>query len=59
MPDLKSRARGMMVGLGAGDALGCPVEGLTWSEIQERFGQLTDFRDSFAEKEAVRSSPRL
>ncbi len=49
----------MMVGLGVGDALGCPVEGLTWLEIRQRFGELKDFRDSFTVEEARTMAARL
>ncbi len=59
MADTKSRARGMLLGLAVGDALGSPAEGLTWQEVQQRFGALTEFRDSFGPDEAVTMGARL
>jgi len=57
--DPKDRARGMMVGLAVGDAMGSPLEGLSWQDIQQRFGAVTDYRESFPLEEAVRMSGRL
>lgn len=59
MPDARSRARGMLLGLAVGDALGRPVEGLSRQEVQERFGALDDFRDSFSEAQAAQMAARL
>lgn len=36
------RARGCLIGLAAGDAMGAPTEGLTIDEIRERFGRVDD-----------------
>lgn len=40
---LIDRARGSLVGLGIGDALGAPAENLTRAEIATRWGSVTDF----------------
>ncbi|MEA2023550.1 MAG: ADP-ribosylglycohydrolase family protein [Actinomycetota bacterium] len=42
--DYQDRYRGAMLGTAIGDALGRPVEGRSPRGIQERFGELTDFR---------------
>ncbi len=42
--DARERARGCLVGLALGDALGFPLEGLTPAHIKRRFGQLARFR---------------
>ncbi|MFC4117567.1 ADP-ribosylglycohydrolase family protein [Nonomuraea zeae] len=39
---LKDRARGCLLGLAAGDALGAPAENLTPAEIRRRWGRLTE-----------------
>ncbi|MEO3888694.1 ADP-ribosylglycohydrolase family protein [Nonomuraea sp. B5E05] len=39
---LRDRARGCLLGLAAGDALGAPAENLTPSEIRRRWGRLTE-----------------
>lgn len=39
------RARGCLVGLAVGDALGRPAENLTRAEIAERWGRITGFLD--------------
>lgn len=39
------RARGCLAGLALGDAMGRPVEGLSATEIQEKWGLITDFID--------------
>lgn len=41
--DLVNRARGALIGLAVGDALGSPTEGKTPEEIQRRWGRVTDF----------------
>lgn len=38
----RDQARGCLLGLAAGDALGAPAENLTPSEIRRRWGQLTE-----------------
>lgn len=40
------RARGSLAGLCIGDALGRPVEGMSISEIESRFGKITAFLDN-------------
>jgi len=42
---LKQKARGALLGLAAGDALGMPTEGMTRQEIVRQFGVLDDFTD--------------
>lgn len=39
---LKDRARGCLLGLAAGDALGAPAENLSPAEIRRRWGRLTE-----------------
>jgi ADP-ribosylglycohydrolase len=41
-PTLRDRARGCLLGLAAGDALGRPAENLTPEEITRRWGRLTE-----------------
>jgi ADP-ribosylglycohydrolase len=41
----ESKFRGCMVGLAIGDALGMPVEDLSYSEIKNRFGRVTEYLD--------------
>lgn len=43
MPDLQSRARGCLLGLAVGDALGAPTEGATPEIIASRWGRVTGF----------------
>jgi ADP-ribosylglycohydrolase len=38
----RDRARGCLLGLAAGDALGAPAENLTPAEIRRRWGRLTE-----------------
>ena len=38
------RARGAMLGAAIGDALGCPVEGLTPEQIRAHHGEIREFR---------------
>ncbi len=38
--DARTRARGAIAGLGIGDAIGRPVEGLSAALIQEQYGRL-------------------
>jgi ADP-ribosylglycohydrolase len=40
---LRDRARGALIGLAVGDALGAPTEGKTPAEIAGRWGRVTDF----------------
>jgi ADP-ribosylglycohydrolase len=40
------RAQGCLIALAAGDALGAPTEGMTQTEIAERFGRVEDFQDA-------------
>lgn len=40
---LLNRAKGVLAGLSIGDALGRPVEGLSPSEIREKYGSITTF----------------
>ncbi|OYO21380.1 hypothetical protein CGZ93_10585 [Enemella dayhoffiae] len=42
-PSAVSRARGCLLGLGIGDALGAPAENLSRREIQQRWGGVSDF----------------
>nr|WP_082535271.1 ADP-ribosylglycohydrolase family protein [Nonomuraea pusilla] len=42
MIPVNDRARGCLLGLAAGDALGAPAENLTPSEIRRRWGRLTE-----------------
>jgi ADP-ribosyl-[dinitrogen reductase] hydrolase len=39
---LASRFQGCLVGLGVGDALGAPIEGMSRSEIKRRYGRVTE-----------------
>ena len=41
--ELVNRARGALVGLAVGDALGQPTEGLTPLQIRQQWGRITDF----------------
>lgn len=41
--DLVSRARGALIGLAVGDALGSPTEGKTPNAIKQRWNRVTDF----------------
>ncbi|NBE55216.1 ADP-ribosylglycohydrolase family protein [Streptomyces boluensis] len=41
--ELRSRARGALLGLAVGDALGAPVENMKPSEIRRRWGRVEDF----------------
>lgn len=41
--DMIARARGCLIGLATGDALGSFSEGKTMAEIQENWGRITDF----------------
>ncbi len=41
--EIIGRARGCLVGLAVGDALGNPTEGKTITEIRRRWGRVTDF----------------
>jgi len=41
--DFRNHARGALIGLAVGDALGSPTEGKTPEEIQRRWGRVTDF----------------
>lgn len=41
--DLRRRARGALLGVAIGDAMGAPVEGRTAAEIHARYGTLTGF----------------
>ncbi|WKK70715.1 ADP-ribosylglycohydrolase family protein [Rathayibacter oskolensis] len=43
--ELKSRARGSLLGLASGDALGAPTEGMTREAIAERWGRVDGFLD--------------
>ncbi|MFW6721334.1 ADP-ribosylglycohydrolase family protein [Streptomyces sp. MAR4 CNY-716] len=42
-PTARDRARGAMLGLAVGDALGAPVENMKPSQIRERWGRIEDF----------------
>ncbi|MEW9555928.1 ADP-ribosylglycohydrolase family protein [Nonomuraea sp. NPDC050783] len=42
MTSYRDRARGCLLGLAAGDALGAPAENLTPAEIRRRWGRLTE-----------------
>lgn len=42
------RARGALIGLAVGDALGAPTEGMTRTAIRDRFGWVTDLEDGAA-----------
>ncbi|MBN1153877.1 ADP-ribosylglycohydrolase family protein [candidate division KSB1 bacterium] len=41
--DMVRRARGSLIGLAIGDAIGSPTEGKTITQIRERWGRVTDF----------------
>lgn len=41
--DLKQRARGSLLGVAIGDAMGAPCEGMTSQAIREKHGVITDF----------------
>ncbi|MGA4506658.1 ADP-ribosylglycohydrolase family protein [Propionibacteriaceae bacterium G1746] len=41
--DLRQRARGALLGLAVGDAMGAPAENLDAAEIRQRFGVITGF----------------
>lgn len=41
--DLLRRARGALVGVAIGDAMGAPVEGRSAEEIRQSYGRITDF----------------
>lgn len=43
MVDIRSRARGSMAGLAAGDALGRPAEGMEPAQIAERWGRIEGY----------------
>ena len=43
MKPINEHARGCLVGLAVGDALGSPAEGKTPEQIRERWGRITDF----------------
>jgi ADP-ribosylglycohydrolase len=45
----RDRARGALVGLALGDALGMPAEGLSFAAVQERFGLIERFAPSPAD----------
>lgn len=47
MPQLNrlDRARGCLLGLAVGDALGAPLEGLTAQQIRAHYGQVVDYVD--------------
>jgi ADP-ribosylglycohydrolase len=42
-PELRERARGSLLGLAVGDALGAPAENLKPSEIRARWGRITGY----------------
>ncbi|KOV77082.1 MULTISPECIES: ADP-ribosylglycohydrolase family protein [unclassified Streptomyces] len=42
-PELRERARGALLGLAVGDALGAPAENLRPSEIRARWGRITGY----------------
>lgn len=44
-PTFLDRARGTMLGLAIGDALGAPLEGLTSQQIRAHYGSVDDFVD--------------
>lgn len=41
--DMGDRYRGVMVGLGIGDALGKPIQGLPWDHIEQRHGYINRY----------------
>lgn len=41
----KSKFEGAMLGIGIGDALGMPLEGMTMDEIKVKYGKVTEFID--------------
>ena len=41
--DMVRRARGSLIGLAVGDAMGSPTEGKSIAQIRERWGRVTDF----------------
>src|ERR1700754_2318064 len=42
-PELRERARGALLGLAVGDALGAPAENMKPSEIRARWGRITGY----------------
>ncbi|WP_223691365.1 ADP-ribosylglycohydrolase family protein [Leifsonia poae] len=45
-PTLRDRARGSIAGLAIGDAVGRPVEGLSATQIQERYGRVEGYLEA-------------
>src|ERR1043165_1361695 len=43
MPSIRERARGALLGLAVGDALGAPAENMKPSEIRARWGRITGY----------------
>ena len=44
-PNLLERARGCLLGLAVGDALGAPLEGLSAQQVRAHYGQVVDYVD--------------
>ena len=44
---LKSKIRGCLIGSAIGDALGMPVEGLNYYQIQKKYGEVNEFIDGY------------
>ncbi|MET0591034.1 MAG: ADP-ribosylglycohydrolase family protein [Naasia sp.] len=44
-PGAQERARGCLIALAVGDAMGAPTEGMTRRAVAEQFGRITDFTD--------------
>lgn len=59
MVDLKDKFTGCLVGVGVGDALGMPVEGMSPEEIWTQFGKITDYQDSWLPKGSITDDTQM
>lgn len=57
--DLRRRARGSLLGVAIGDAMGAPCEGLSAAAIHEKYGVITGFLNDDAVVRMTRISPCL
>lgn len=48
IPTPTQRARGCLIGLAIGDAMGAPTEGMTRQQVAERYGRIVTFTDENA-----------
>jgi ADP-ribosylglycohydrolase len=51
---LYDKVYGSLIGGLIGDAMGAPSEGMTWQQIKEKFGQITEFEGSGTDDSAIR-----